>query len=103
MPTSLMPGLLAGLDVAIDEVAVGDDEQHAVDEPPVRRSRSAQDLVVEHSLVDRDRQGLLGAEADRVLELLRAHRGAGDVEDADVDAVVRDAEADVALREAGSS
>src|SRR5207249_4194017 len=58
----------------------------------------AEHLVVEHCLLDRDRQHLLGAEADRVLELLRIV-DPGDLEDADADAVVGDPEADALPRQ----
>ena len=51
----------------------------------------AEDLIVQHRLVDRDRQRLLCAEPDRVGELLRVV-DAGDLEGADADAVVGDSE-----------
>ena len=84
-------GLLAGRDVAVDQLAVGDDEQDAPDELAVVVRPLAEDVVVEHGLLDRDRERLLGAVADRVLELLRVG-DAGDLEDADADPVVGDAE-----------
>ena len=56
-----------------------------------------EDDVVEHGLVERDRKHLLGAEADRVLELLRVG-DAFDLEDAHADPVVGDAEPNAALR-----
>src|SRR5581483_3261992 len=54
--------------------------------------------VVEHRLVERDRQGLLGAEADGVDELLLVG-DAGDLEAADADPAARDAEADALARQ----
>src|SRR5262249_14554067 len=51
----------------------------------------AEDVVVEHRLLDRDRQRLLGAETNRVLELPRV-LDAADLEHPDADAVVGDAE-----------
>ncbi len=56
-----------------------------------------EDDVVEHGLVERDRKDLLGAEADRVLELLLV-RDSVDLEDAHADPVVRDTEPNAALR-----
>ena len=64
---------------------------------PVVVDALAEHVVVEHGLLDRDRQRLLGAEADRVLELLRVV-DARDLEDADADAVVGDAEPDALAR-----
>ena len=55
-------------------------------------------MVVEHGLVERDRQRVLRAEANRVLELLVVV-DAGDVEDPHADPVARDAEADVLARQ----
>ena len=92
IPTSCRPALLAGVDVAVDELAVGDDEQDAADRAdPSSSTRSSRTLVVEHRLVERDRQRLLGAEANRVRELLRVV-DPGDLEGADADPVVGDAE-----------
>ena len=54
--------------------------------------------VVDHGVCDRDRQRLLRAEPDRVLELLRVGKRR-DVEDAHADAVAGDAEPDVLLRQ----
>ena len=73
-------GLLAGGDVAVDQLAVGDDEQDAHDRAPVLVDALAQHVVVEHGLLDRDRQDLLRAEPDRVLELARV-LDPGDLED----------------------
>src|SRR5207302_5116093 len=55
-------------------------------------------LVVEHRLVDRDRQRLLRAEPDRVRELFLIG-DARDVERADTDAIVGDPEAHALLRQ----
>ena len=90
-------GLLAGGDVAVDQLAVGDDEQDPAHALAVLVGPLAEDVVVEHRLLDRNRQRLLGAEADRVLELLRVV-DAGDLEDADADAVVGDPEPDALAR-----
>jgi hypothetical protein len=57
-----------------------------------------EDDVVEHRLVERNREHLLGTEADGVLELLRIG-DALDLEDADADAVVRQTQPNAALRE----
>ena len=91
-------GLLAGRHVAVDQLAVGDDEQDPADLVAVLVDAVAEHLVVEHCLLDRDRQHLLRAEADRVLELLRIV-DPGDLEDADADAVVGDPEADALPRQ----
>jgi hypothetical protein len=58
----------------------------------------AEHLVVEHRFVDRNRQGFLGAEADRVRKLLLAVYPA-DVERPDTDAVVGNSEPDTAPRQ----
>src|SRR5205085_12476070 len=60
--------------------------------------RLAEDAVVEDGLLDRDRERLLRAEADRVPELLRVD-DADDVERPNADPVARDAEPDAAPRE----
>ena len=54
-------GLLAGGDVAVDQLAVGDDEQDPAHELAVVVGPLAEDVVVEHGLLDRNRQRLLGA------------------------------------------
>ena len=97
-PDDLQAGLAAGEDVAVDELAVGDDEEHAPERLAVLGHALGEHLVVEHRLLERDRQHLLGAEADRVRELLRVV-DAGDLEGADADPVVRDPEPDAALRQ----
>ena len=91
-------GLATRGDVAVDELAVGNDEQYALHRLAFLVLRLPEDLVVEHRLLDLDREGLLCAEANRVLELLRVV-DADDLERAHADAVVRNAEPDVALRQ----
>ena len=91
-------GLLAGRDIAVDEVAVGDDEQYTPDRRAFLIKGLAENLVVEHGLLERNRERLLGAEANGVLELLRIV-DAADVEGSDADAVARDAEPHGLLRE----
>ena len=97
-PGKLDSGLLAGGDIALDEVAVGNDEQ----DPPGRRAlgvgRLAQHVVVEHRLFHRNRQHFLRAVANRVLELLRIV-DSRDLEHTDTDAVVGDSEPDVLARQ----
>src|SRR5207302_1185164 len=83
---------------AVDELAVGDDEEDATDPLAFLGLRLAEDAVVEDGLLDRDRERLLRPEADRVRELLRVG-DADDVERPHADPVVRDAEADAAARE----
>ena len=70
-PDDLEPRLAAGVDVAVDELAVGDDEEHAPERLAVLGHALGEHLVVEHRLLERDRQHLLRAEANRVRELLR--------------------------------
>ena len=83
--------LLARLDVAVEEVAVSDDEQDPSCDAPVVVLRLAEDVPVDHGLLDRDRQSLVSAEANSVFELLYVV-DAADVEDPNADAVVGDAE-----------
>src|SRR6185295_5460583 len=85
------PGLLAGGHVALDEVAVGDDEQNSVLLLALVVDALAEQLVVEHGVLERDRERLLGAEVNGVLELLRVVDPA-ELEHADTDAVARDPE-----------
>ena len=91
--------LLAGVDVTVDQLAVGDDEQDALGRLSVLVDTLAEHLVVEHGLVDRDRQRLLRAEPDRVGKLLLVF-DPGDLEGADADPVVRDAESHAFLGQA---
>ena len=98
MPDELQPGLAAGGDVALDELAVGDDEQHAADTDAVLADAVVEDPVVEHGLVEGDRQGLLRPEANGVGQLLRVV-DPGDLEGADADPVVRDPEAHAVARQ----
>ena len=94
----LDPRLAERLDVAVDRLAVGGDEQ----DPPGDVARLvdvlADDVVVDHGLVDRDRDGFVGAEEHRVLELALVV-DAGDLEGADADAVRREPEPDAAARQ----
>ena len=97
-PDDLKTRLAAGVDVAVDELAVGDDEEHAPERLTVLGDALGEDLVIEHRLLERDRQHLLGAEANRVRKLLRI-LDPGHLERADADPVVGDAEPDAALRQ----
>src|SRR5581483_2957341 len=91
--------LAARGDVLVDELAVRDDEQHAARrDSGLRIGALREDLPVEHSLLERDRQCLLRAEPNRVGELLRIV-DAADLEGAHADAVVGDAETDRLLRQ----
>ena len=90
-PGEADPGLLAGRDVAVDQLAVGDDEQNPAHRVALVVDALAEHVEVEDRLLDRDRQRLLGAEPNGVLELLRVV-DARDLEDPDADAVVGDAE-----------
>ena len=97
-PDDLQARLLARVDVAVDELAVGDDEEHAADGLSFIVDRLGEHLVVEHRVLDRNRQHFLRAEPDRVRKLLRVV-DADDVEGPDADPVVRDPEPDPALRQ----
>src|SRR5207245_10600411 len=88
----------AGVEIALHDLPVGDDEQDAPERRAVRTLALVQNDVVEDGLVERDREHLFRTEADRVLELtLVAH--SLDLEDTDADAVVGDAEPDALLRQ----
>ena len=93
-----MPACWRHVHVGLDLVARGDDEQ----DPPRRLARLGGTLfehaVVEHRLVLGDRQHLVRLEANGVVELGLVV-DAGDVERADTDAVAREADAHVLLRE----
>ena len=95
-PDDLEPGLAAGVDVAVDELAIGDDEEHAPERLSVLGDALGEHLVVEDGLLERDRQHLLRPEADRIRELLRV-LDPRHLEGADADPVVGDAEPDAAL------
>ena len=97
-PDQLDSGLLAGGRVAVDRLAVGGNDEDAAVDLAGLVDRLAQNVIVENSLVERDRDGLVGAEANRVREL-PVVLDAGDLEGADADAVRRDAEADAAARQ----
>ena len=49
-------GLLAGLDVAVDQLAVRDNEEYALGRPTFLVDAVTEQLIVEDRLVDRDRQ-----------------------------------------------
>jgi hypothetical protein len=87
-------GFLARRRVAVDEIAVGDDQQDAALEVALVVGVLAEDVVIEHGLLDRDRENLLRSVADRVRELLGILDPA-DLEHAHADAVVGDPEPDV--------
>ena len=91
------PSLLTGCDIAVDQLAVRDDEQNPDDRVPLLVRAPAELLEVDDRLVEWDRQHFLRAEANGVLELLRV-RDACDFEDPYTDAVVRDPEADALAR-----
>ena len=57
------PRLLARVHVAVDQLAIGDDEQDPLSRAPLLVDSLTEHLVVEHSLVDRNRQRLLGPES----------------------------------------
>ena len=88
------PGGLAGRDVAVDRLAVGDHEEDPALDDAVLGSL-AEDAIVEYGLVDGDRQSFLPSKPDGVVELLALD--AVDVDDADADPVARDAQAHTAL------
>ena len=90
-------GLLASGHITVDEVPVGDDEQHAMGPCTLFVDGLPEDLVIEDGLFERDRQRLLGAKANGVLELLRVG-DATDLERPDADAIACDAESHALLR-----
>ncbi len=67
----------ARLQVAVDDLAVRDDEEDPEDGRTVLVRTVVENDPVEHRLVERDREHLLGTEANRVLELA----GVGDAFD----------------------
>src|SRR5262249_21730045 len=83
----------AGGDVAVDESAVRHDQEDPPRDRAVLARRLADDAPVEHGLVEGDREGVLRAETDRVRDLGRI-LDAGELEEADADPVVGDAETD---------
>jgi hypothetical protein len=85
-------------EVALDRVAVGDDEQDLARDRTVVVGLGREHVVVDHRLVERHGKHLVGAEPDRVLELLLVV-DAGDLDHADADAAVREAEPHVAARQ----
>ena len=92
--------LLAGEHVAVDELAVGDDEQHAphglprlrVDVPPRARCQSSTASSSGIGNVSCARKRIAFASCSRIVD-------AGDLEGADADAVVGDAEPHALLRQ----
>ena len=98
MPASSSFAAPASLDVVIDRLLVGRCEHDAVGDVARLVDGVADDAVVEHGLVDRDRKRLVRAEADGVRKLALVV-DAVDVERAHADAVRPDAEADAAARQ----
>src|SRR5579871_2085482 len=97
-PRERQAGAAASLDVALDELTVRDDEQNAPQRLASVGLPFAENAVVEHRLVERDRQRLLRAEANGVEELiLVVDRGQLDAPDAD--SAAGDAEPDAPARE----
>ena len=84
------------MEVPIDDLAVGDDEQDPLPRRPVLAHGLVENDVVENRFVERDREHLFGPEADGVVELLRV-ADTFDLEDANADPVVREPEPDSAL------
>ena len=84
--------------MTVDEVAVGEREQHPAHGVPVVRHVLAEHDVVEYRVGHGDRQQFLGAKADRVAERLRIvdHR---QLEHPNADPVRRDAEANALARQ----
>src|SRR5947209_2803763 len=97
-PREREPGEPASLDVAVDELAVRDDEEDAPEHLAALGLLLAEHAVVEHRLVERDRQRLLGAEPNRVEELIFVVDGR-ELEAPHADAAARNAESDAATRE----
>ena len=97
-PRERHAGETARLDVALDELAMRDDEEDAPQALAAFGLPLAEHAVVEHRLVERDRQRLLGAEADGVEELLLVV-DRGELEAPHADAAAGDAEADAAARQ----
>jgi hypothetical protein len=91
------PRLLAGGGVALDKIPVGDDQQDSMLGVPLAVGLLAEDVVVEHRLLERDREHFLRPVADRVRELFRVF-DAADLEHPHTDAIVGDAQSDVLAR-----
>ena len=98
-PGELELGGVGRREVAVDRLAVGDDERILRVVVPSVVDLGREDVVVDHGLVERDREHLVRAEADRVLELVLV-LDAGDLDHADADAAVREPEADASARQA---
>ena len=98
MPESSRPRRAARLDVVVDRLLVGGREQDAPGDGAGLVHRLADDVVVEHGLVERDRQRLVRPEADGVAELALVV-DAVDVDRAHADAVGADAEPDAPARQ----
>ena len=69
-PGQAQPRLLTGCDIAVDQLAVRDDEQDPDDRVPLLVRAPAELLEVDDRLFERDGQHFLRAEANGVLELL---------------------------------
>ena len=89
------PGRANGLDEALDHRLAGGDDDDVRARVAVGVDAVADPVEVEHDLVERHRDRLGGLEANRGLEVL-ALVDAGQLELADDDLLVRDAEAHVA-------
>ena len=98
MPTSSIPACRNAVDVALDRLAVGGDEQDLPVDGAALVDLLADDAVVDDRLVDGDRDGVVGAEEHRVRELALVV-DAGDLEAADADVVRREPEPDAAARQ----
>ena len=94
----LDPRLAERLDVALDRLAVGGDEQDLPVDGAALVDLLADDAVVDDRLVDGDRDGVVGAVEHRVGELALVV-DAGDLEAADADVVRREPEPDAAARQ----
>ena len=88
----------ARLDVVVDRLAVRSRENDAARQRPGVVDRLADHVVVEHRLIDRDRERLVGAEPHRVAELAIVFDSL-DVQCSDADAVRADAEANATARQ----
>ena len=86
------------LDIGLDLVARGDDEQDPPRRLTIRGRTLLEDPVVEHRLVLSDRQHLVRLEPDRVVELGLVV-DARDLERPDTDAIARKPDADILPRQ----
>ena len=97
-PGERQPGKTARLHVALDEVAMRDDEQNAPQALAAVNLPLAEHAVVEHRLVEWDRQRLLSAETDGV-EKLALVVDRRDLDAPHADAAAGDAETHTFLRQ----